>query len=50
MNHKLLITEDDASLSQMLTLHFEEQGFEVVAAFDCQSALRLAEQAQPDLI
>ena len=50
MSHKLLIIEDDASLSQMLTLHFEEQGFEVVAAFNCHSALQLAEQTQPDLI
>ena len=50
MNHKLLIIEDDASLSQMLTLHFEEQDFEVVAAFDCHSARQLAEQSQPDLI
>ncbi len=50
MAHKLLIIEDDASLSQMLTLHFEEQGFEVVIAFDCNTALPLARQAQPDLI
>lgn len=50
MTHKLLIIEDDASLSQMLTLHFEEQGFEIVAAFDCNSALRLAKQIQPNLI
>jgi len=50
VSHKLLIIEDDASLSQMLTLHFEEQGFEIVAAFDCSSALQLAEQIQPNLI
>lgn len=50
MSYKLLIVEDDASLSQMLTLHFEEQGAKVIAAFDCGSALQLARQAQPDLI
>jgi len=50
MTHKLLIIEDDASLSQMLTLHFEEQGFEVIAALDCGTALQMAKQAQPDLI
>jgi DNA-binding NtrC family response regulator len=50
MTHKLLIIEDDASLSQMLTLHFEEQGFEVIVAFDCRSALPLAGKAQPDLM
>jgi len=50
MTNKLLIIEDDASLSQMLGLHFEEQGFDVHAAFDCLSALELAGQLQPDLI
>lgn len=50
MTHKLLIIEDDSSLSQMLTLHFEDQGMEVQVAHDCRTALRQAESLQPDLI
>jgi len=50
MTHKLLIVEDDSSLSQMLTLHFEDQGMEVQVAHSCNNALAQAENFQPDLI
>jgi DNA-binding NtrC family response regulator len=50
MSHKLLIVEDDSSLSQMLTLHFEDQGMEVQVAHDCKSALEKTRDSQPDLI
>lgn len=50
MSHKLLIIEDDSSLSQMLTLHFEDQGMEVRVAHDCKSALEKTQGSQPDLI
>jgi len=50
MTHKILIIEDDSSLSQMLTLHFEDQGMEVQVAHSCGDALDQAEQFQPDLI
>ncbi|HHH40361.1 MAG TPA: sigma-54-dependent Fis family transcriptional regulator [Sedimenticola sp.] len=47
---RLLIVEDDASLSQMLALHFQEQGFETHAAFGCAEALQQAETLRPDLV
>ncbi len=50
MTHRLLIVEDDSSLSQMLTLHFEDQGMEVQVAHSCNSALVQAENFHPDLI
>ncbi len=50
MTHRLLIVEDDSSLSQMLTLHFEDQGMEVQVAHSCNSALAQAENFQPGLI
>jgi len=50
MTHKLLIIEDDSSLSQMLTLHFGDQGMEVLVAHNCRDALQLAEEFQPDLM
>jgi len=46
----LLIVEDDASLSEMLALHFEEQGFGIHGAVTCAEALELARSVQPDLI
>jgi len=39
MNTKLLIIEDDAALSQMLSFHFEDEGFSVVCA-DCLTAAK----------
>ncbi len=50
MSVRLLIVEDDASLNQMLALHFQEQGYEPHAAFHCEEALQQAETLQPDLI
>ncbi len=38
MATRILIIEDDASLSQMLELHFEDQGFEPDLAADCEAA------------
>ena len=50
MTYRLLIVEDDSSLSQMLTLHFEDQGMEVRVAHDCQSARQEVKNNVPDLI
>ncbi|RTZ72386.1 MAG: sigma-54-dependent Fis family transcriptional regulator [Gammaproteobacteria bacterium] len=50
MKPSLLIVEDDASLSEMLALHFEEQGFRIHSAVTCADALELARSARPDLI
>lgn len=50
MTNRLLIVEDDSSLSQMLTLHFADQGMEVQVAHSCESALETAAGFLPDLI
>ncbi|WP_456405247.1 sigma-54-dependent transcriptional regulator [Thiolapillus sp.] len=50
MTSRLLIIEDDSSLSQMLTLHFSDQGMEVQVAHSCNSALEKVADFQPDLI
>ncbi|WP_456372227.1 sigma-54-dependent transcriptional regulator [Thiolapillus sp.] len=50
MNHELLIIEDDSSLSQMLTLHFEDQGMDVRAAHSCEEALEQLSSRKPNLV
>jgi len=50
MPTRLLIIEDDSQLNQMLTLHFEDAGFEVVGALSCGEAERLLSRLTPDLI
>ena len=50
MKPELLIIEDDSSLSQMLTLHFEDQGMKVHTAHHCREALEQLAAHSPDLI
>ncbi len=50
MTHELLIIEDDSSLSQMLTLHFEDQGMKVQVAHDRAQALESLSSHRPDLV
>ena len=40
MSAKLLVLEDDPALNQMLLLHFEDEGFEVVGVATCAAALQ----------
>jgi DNA-binding NtrC family response regulator len=47
---RILIIEDDASLGQMLELHFADQGFAARVAGDCATARRLFGQAAYDLV
>ncbi len=50
MATRILIIEDDASLSQMLELHFEDQGFEPDLAADCEAARRKLGAGRFDLV
>lgn len=51
MPNRLLIVEDDNSLNQMLTMHFEDKAYEVSSAANCQEASRLLESTREfDLI
>ncbi len=50
MPTRILIVEDDSSLNQMLSLHFEDQDFEVVGVDNCADALGRLPQQDYDLV
>jgi DNA-binding NtrC family response regulator len=50
MNRQLLIIEDDDALSQMLAMHFEDQGFAVSRAASVQAGLARARETAFDLV
>jgi DNA-binding response OmpR family regulator len=47
---KILIVEDDLSLSDVLAFTLRRAGYEVVTAFDGVAALQLRETEKPDLV
>lgn len=47
---KILVVEDDLSLSDVLTFTLRRAGYEVVTAFDGLAALQLWEEEDPDLM
>lgn len=47
---KLLIVEDDLSLTEILTYNFQRDGYEVIIARDGTEGLRKAQMLHPDLI
>ena len=47
---KLLLVEDDLSISNMLKEYLERNGFAVIAAYDGESGLRLFNSERPDLV
>ena len=50
MTTRVLIIEDDRSLNLMLSLHFEDQGFEVFSADHCAAGFDLAQQQPVELV
>lgn len=48
--HKIVLIEDDESLSKYLREELEEGGFEVVQAFDGEEGLEKVRSDKPDLI
>lgn len=46
----VLLVEDDASLGEMYTLKFKQEGFQLIVATDGASGLELARKHRPDLI
>jgi len=50
MRKKILIVEDDVTLSKAVSYEFEQENFEVFVAYDGEEGLKIAEQNQPDLI
>jgi DNA-binding NtrC family response regulator len=50
MTANILIIEDDPALNQMLSLHFEDQGFGVFSAERCAAGLQIAGSERVDVI
>lgn len=50
MKQRILISEDEADIRNILKLYLESEGFEVVQAQNGDQALRTAQQEMPDLI
>lgn len=47
---RLLLVEDDRSLADLITYHFEREGYAVTRTGDGEEALLLAEEIRPDLM
>ena len=47
---RLLLVEDDRSLAELITFHFEREGYAVTRTGDGEEALLLAEEVRPDLM
>jgi two-component system phosphate regulon response regulator PhoB len=46
----MLLVEDDAALAELVSWHFEREGFTVVRTPDGEEALLLAREATPDIV
>ncbi len=49
-NKRLLLVEDDASLAELVTFHFERADYEVTRTGDGEEALILVDEVRPDVI
>lgn len=47
---KILVVEDDRNLSELIKMRLEENGFEVVTAYDGLEAISQVRKHKPDLI
>ncbi len=47
---RLLLVEDDRALAELLSWHFEREGYEIVRTADGEEALLLAQERTPDLV
>jgi two-component system phosphate regulon response regulator PhoB len=47
---RLLLVEDDRSLAELVTFHFDRAGYAITRTGDGEEALILAEETNPDLI
>lgn len=50
MSEKILIVEDELTLQETLAYNLEHQGYKVITASDGNTAIKLAKEAEPDLI
>jgi two-component system phosphate regulon response regulator PhoB len=49
-NKRLLLVEDDASLAELVTFHFERADYDVTRTGDGEEALILVDEVKPDVI
>ena len=49
-NKRLLLVEDDASLAELVTFHFERADYDVIRTGDGEEALILVDEVKPDVI
>ena len=47
---RLLLVEDDRALADLVTFHFEREGYDVTRTGDGEEALILVEEVRPDLV
>jgi DNA-binding response OmpR family regulator len=50
MPDKILIVEDDESISELIAYNLQQAGFSVLTAFDGETGLALALKEEPDLV
>ncbi len=50
MDKKILVVDDEKPISDIIKFNLVKEGFTVVTAFDGEEAIRLFEQADPDLV
>ena len=47
---KILLVDDEQDLVEMISIRLEAKGYEVIAAYDGQTAFELSQREKPDLI
>jgi two-component system response regulator VicR len=50
MSHKILVVDDERSITDLLEYNLQRDGYQVIVAHDGCQALRLAQVEQPDLV
>jgi two-component system response regulator VicR len=50
VSHKILIVDDEQSITDLLEYNLQRDGYQVIVAHDGHQALRLARDEEPDLI
>lgn len=50
MNKMILIVDDEKNIVEILNFNLKKEGYDTIAAYDGENALRLAAESNPDLI
>jgi len=50
VSHKILVVDDERSITDLLVYNLQRSGYQVVVAYDGRQALRLAQAERPDLV